>query len=300
MSTGITTLKPRDFFMQETIKSKFTEILGKNGASFVASVLQIVSSNSDLSNATSESIYQSAMVAATLNLPINNNLGFAYIVPFKNRNGQVLAQFQLGYKGYIQLAQRSGQFKRIAVSEVRDGQIKSNDPLKGYVFDWSVNNSDKIIGYVSYFELLNGYEATLYMSTDELKAHGVRFSQTFKKGFGLWKDDFNSMAKKTVLKLLLSRFAPMSVDMQKAIVTDQSVINDYNTLDVSYIDNPPKEKSEIDLLDETTLMQWGTVINECKTIDELKSVMESNEGSIHPQVMQLITNKKIELQNEKA
>ena len=268
MSTQLTNLRPRDFFGQDVVKAKFAEVMGKRSTSFITSVLQIVNSNDLLKDATAESVYQSAMVAATLDLPLNNNLGFAYIVPFKDtRKGITVAQFQLGYKGYIQLAQRSGQFKRIAVTHVCEGQIKSADPLRGYEFDWNVK-SDKIIGYVAYFELLNGYEAQLYMTGDELRAHGTKFSQTFKRGFGLWKDDFDSMAKKTVLKLLLSKFAPLSVDMQKAVVTDQAVINDAETMDVDYVDNAPATAAEVSQSKEDERVR--NFINSATSTDELK------------------------------
>jgi recombination protein RecT len=174
----------------------------------------------------------SAMMGAVLDLPINQNLGFAYIVPYGDK-----AQFQIGVRGLVQLAQRSGQFKTISSTPVYDGQLKSQDPLKGFEFDWSAKTSDKVIGFVAYFSLINGFEKTLFMSIDEVSTHGKKYSKTFGNKYGVWQTDFNAMGEKTVLKRLLSKFAPLSIDMQKAIVVDQSVIKDAETLDVQYVDN---------------------------------------------------------------
>jgi len=226
----------KQFFQQDSVKRKFEELLGKRSSAFMTSVLQIVSNNSYLQNASPQSVFNAACVAATLDLPINNNLGFAYIVPYGKD-----AQFQMGYRGFVQLAQRSGQFKTISASPIYAGQLVEENPLTGFVFDFKVAKSGVPIGYAAYFELLNGFQKTLYMTTEELKQHGLRFSHTFKRGQGLWKDDFESMALKTVLKLLLSKFAPLSVEMQKAVITDQGVIENPDTLDVAYQDNTEPE-----------------------------------------------------------
>ena len=222
----------KSFFTQDAVKKKFDELLGKRSSSFMTSVLQIVASNNMLQNADPASIFNAACVAATLDLPLNNNLGFAYIVPYGKS-----AQFQMGYKGFIQLAQRSGQFQTIAAAPIYAGQLIEQDPLRGFRFDFSIEKTGEPIGYAAFFKLMNGFEKTLFMTTDELKQHGLKFSQTYKKGFGLWKDDFEAMAKKTVLKLLLSKFAPLSVEMQTATIVDQSIVKDSDTLDVSYLDN---------------------------------------------------------------
>lgn len=234
MSTQLTT---RQFFETDSIQNHMKKILGEKSKSFATSVLGIVNSNAQLQKCDPASIYQCALVATTLDLPLNQNLGFAYIIPYGDK-----AQFQIGYKGFIQLAQRSGRFLRINSAPIFEGQIIGNNPLTGYEFDFSIK-SDVLIGYAAYFKLLNGYEATLYMSVDELTKHGMKFSQTFKKGFGLWKTDFEGMARKTVIKLLLQRFAPMSIEMQRAEIADQSIVNDADTLDVSYVDNT-QETSE--------------------------------------------------------
>lgn len=235
----------KGLFNRDDIKQKFQELLGKRATSFITSVLQIVANNALLSKADPSSIYQSAAVAATLDLPLNNNLGFAYIVPYnaKQSDGSYkqVAQFQLGYRGLIQLAQRSGQFETINSTDVREGEIKEFNRLTGeIIFEWNQTSEReklKVVGFVAYFKLLNGFGKSFYMTVDELKNHGTKYSQTFKKGFGLWKDDFEAMASKTVLKLLLAKFGPLSVDIQRAVITDQSVVNNSETLDVSYVDH---------------------------------------------------------------
>jgi recombination protein RecT len=275
----------KQFFQQDSVKRKFEELLGKRSSAFMTSVLQIVSNNSYLQNASPQSVFNAACVAATLDLPINNNLGFAYIVPYGKD-----AQFQMGYRGFIQLAQRSGQFKTIASSPIYEGQLIEENPLSGFVFDFKVKKSGTPIGYAAYFELLNGFQKTLYMTTEELKQHGLRFSQTFKRGSGLWKDDFESMALKTVLKLLLSKFAPLSVEMQKAVITDQGVISDPDTLDVAYSDNTEPEINH-ELERATKMIEAQT------SIEKLESVLSQFSDELKIELQPVIENHRIFIVN---
>ena len=228
----------KTFFEKPLVQNKIKELVGKNASSFATSILQVVNSNEMLRTATPESIFSAACMAATLNLPINSNLGFAHIVPYRNtKTNTTEAQFQLGWKGFVQLAQRSGQFKKISTAVAHEGQLIKSDPLQGYEFNWDAHlNNKPTIGYVAYFQLLNGFEAYLYMTIEEVKEHGLRYSQSFKKGYGVWVDNFDAMALKTVLKLLLSKQAPLSVEMQKAILADQAVIEDVDG-DFQYTDN---------------------------------------------------------------
>lgn len=270
-----TQLTVKNLFGRDEVRNKFQEMLGKRAAGFMTSVLQIVASNQLLAKADPHSVYHSAAVAATLDLPLNNNLGFAYIVPYNQKQPdgtyKQVAQFQLGYKGFKQLALRSGQFKLMNVTDVREGEIVKRDRLTGYMeFKWidddTVRDAAKIIGYVSYFELLNGYSQTFYMSLADVNKHAKKFSQTFKKGYGLWKDDFESMAMKTVTKLNLSKNAPLSVEMQKAITFDQSVVNDVDTQDVTYADH--EDDVPIDKEGERVVL----MIHDAKTVDDLKAI----------------------------
>ena len=242
-----TTKSPMQLFLEKPkVLGKVEELVGKNSVSFCTSLLQIVNSNSLLSKAEPMSILNAACMAATLNLPINNTLGFAYIVPYNNKKkieGQDVwvteAQFQLGYKGFIQLAQRTGQFKRLVSVPVYESQLISKNPITGYQFNWDIEpGTDELpIGYYAYFELLNGFTADLYMSSKQLEEHGKRYSQTFKKGFGVWKDNFEAMALKTVMKLLLSKQAPLSIEIQRSLEADQSVVKNVTDNEFEYPDN---------------------------------------------------------------
>ena len=144
---------------------------------FKTSVIQIVSSNALLIDVDPVSIVSTALISASLDLPLNQSLGYAYLVPYKEK-GIKKAQFQMGYKGYIQLAQRSGQYKTISATKVCKGQIKNYDRLKGMEFDWTIE-SNEIVGYVAYFQLLNGFESYLYMTVKELQDHGEKYSKSY-------------------------------------------------------------------------------------------------------------------------
>lgn len=267
----------KSYFQQDNVKAKFQELLGAKAAGFITSVLQAVASNDLLAKADPQSVFHAAAVAATLDLPINQNLGFAYIIPYnqKQKDGsyKCIAQFQIGYKGFIQLSQRSGHFKTISSTPIYKGQLIESNPLTGFVFDFNIKDSDEVIGYAAYIRLLNGFEKTLYMSKEDLNKHGVRYSQTFKKGFGLWKDDFDAMATKTVLKLLLSKYAPLSIEpIQRAVITDQALINDAEATDITYVDN---EVVEIDKEVERSVL----MISDCKTPQELEALKPSLDFS---------------------
>lgn len=266
----------------EGVKDRLNDILGKRASTFASSVIQITQSNSMLKGAEPNSIVGAAITSATLNLPLNNNLGYAYIIPFNERQKDntylVKAQFQIGYKGFIQLAQRSGTFKTVNVTDVKQGEIENVDRLSGeYTFNWiqeqKERDSKPTIGYVGYFSLTNGFQKTMFMSMEDLNKHGKKFSQTFKKGFGLWQTDFDSMAKKTVLKLLLSKYAPLSIDMQSAVEMDQGSFNNVDDpTDISYIDN--KKEPEIDLESE----RFKEFIEGISTQDEL-DIAKSQENA---------------------
>ena len=283
----------KSLFSRDDVKHKFQELLGKRATSFITSVLQIAAQNQQLVNADPVSIYQAAAVAATLDLPLNQNLGFAYIIGYydKKTNKQV-AQFQMGYKGFIQLAQRSGQFKSIYAAPIYEGQIVSEDPLNGYEFDFT-KKGEKVVGYAAKFKLLNGFEATFYMTNEQLEKHGKNFSQTYKKGFGLWKDNFDAMAQKTVLKLLLSKFAPLSVEMQRAVISDQAVIHDADTVDVTYVDNDAETLDDIVKAKEeervTKFIEQATTVNQLNEVKEMDLTAE--QANLFSQKMEALNGK---------
>jgi recombination protein RecT len=197
------------------------------------------------------------------------------LYPLIIEKGTQEAQFQIGYKGYIQLAQRSGQFKTIAATPIYEGQLLSSNPLEGFEFDFERKSSDTVIGYAGKFKLLNGFEKTLYMTKEDLEKHGKQYSQTFKKGFGLWKDNFDAMATKTVLKLLLSKYAPLSIDMQRAIISDSSVIrsddfDNVENIEVEYVDTETLSTEQKQVEDyENEIKQH---IESADSLDKLKEV----------------------------
>lgn len=230
------------------VKAKFNDVLGKKAPGFIASV--IAASKNNLKDVEPSSILKSAMTAATLDLPIESNLGFAYIVPYKTKiNNQwvKLAQFQLGYKGCIQLAIRSGQYKTINAIEVYEGEIKKVNRLTGEIElndDEIEINRDKVVGYMAYFKLINGFEKSIYMSREEMEKHAKKYSKVYASGKScLWTTDFNSMAIKTVLKRLITKYGIMSIEMQKAVLSDQAIIDENDNL--IYADNPTAIEDEI-------------------------------------------------------
>lgn len=216
--------------------------MGAKKSSFVNNLVALVSNNVKLQECEPMTIMFAGLKATALDLPLDPNLGYAYVIPFKdNKTGTTLAQFQIGSKGFVQLSMRSGQFRTLNVSDVREGEIKSIDRLSGEItFDWKENRNDlPVTGYVAYIKLLNGFEKSLYMTSDEIAKHGQKYSKTYK--YGVWQDNFGAMAEKTVLKRLLSKYAPLSVEMQQAVKSDQAIITEDGE---KYIDQPEVEASE--------------------------------------------------------
>ena len=205
-----------DWVESENIKQKFNEVLDKGAPAFVTSILSLVKSTPQLAAADPKTVISAAMTAATLKLPINPNLGFAYIVPYKDT-----ATFQMGYKGYIQLAMRTGQYKTINASVVYEGQIEDIDFITGEIIRGK-KKSDKVVGYVAYFELINGFSKMVYMTHEEMLHHAMTYSQAYKydkkngKKSSVWTTNFEAMGLKTVLKQLISKYGIMSIDMQGA------------------------------------------------------------------------------------
>ena len=217
--------------------------------SFMSSVISVTNGNPQLRRAQPMSIIGAAMVAATMQLQVVPTLGQAYLIPYGSQ-----CQLQVGYLGILQLCQRSGQFKKILAAPVHEGEYISGDEFdEDYVFDKKQRKSDKVIGYMAKFELLNGFTKVAYWDVDKVKAHASKFSQAFRSGFNSpWKSDFDAMAQKTVLKSIL-KYAPKSIEMQKAMTFDQAVINtnvsDVQDLDIDafapeYIDNLEEEKKD--------------------------------------------------------
>lgn len=250
----------KEIFGRESVMKNLKAMLGGKAQGFATSVLSVVNNNKLLQTADANSIYTSAMVAASLDLPINPNLGFAAIVPYGRS-----AQFQIMTRGIIQLAIRSGQYARITNAIVYEGQLVKQDPFTDeYVFDFQAKKSDKVVGYVAYFRTVGGFEKYFYMTKEEAEAHGKKYSKSYSSG--VWKSDFDSMALKTVLKLLLSKFGILSVEMQRAITMDQAevkgeinTVEDIDAAEVAYVDNPSSEDARRNAMKEA--MQEAIVVD---------------------------------------
>ncbi|MCM1147709.1 MAG: recombinase RecT [Bacteroidales bacterium] len=269
----------------EAMKKKMAQVMGneKMAAGFISSVISVTSQNKLLSNADPMTVIGAAMVAATLQLPIVPTLGLAYIVPYKGQ-----AQFQIGYKGLIELAERSGQFKTIIDEAVYEGQLVRRNRFTGeYVFDEDAKTSGTVIGYMARFDLVNGFSKTIYWSKEEIEAHAKRFSQAYTSGyFSPWKSDFDAMARKTVLKALFSKYAPKSIQMQNAIACDQALVRadtftagndglvDAATSGLMYDDNPVYVEAE-----EAKKIEAEEVVKVKTPASKAKAAM-NNEGKL--------------------
>ena len=225
-----------------------TNVLGEKKQTFVSNMVALVSNNKALSECDPSTIMFSCLKATALGLPLDPALAMAWVLPYRdNKNNTTVATFQLGAKAYTQLALRTAQYKKINVRDVREGEIVGEDFVSGEMqFKKLEKDREKasIVGYVAMFELTNGFSKQLYMSNEEIDAHAKRFSQTYRKGYGLWadKDMRPKMAEKTVLKLLLSKWGVLSVEMEQAIKSDSAVLGENNS--VRYVDN---EEDAIDL-----------------------------------------------------
>jgi len=291
-TTEITTTSPKKGFSQlldsPAIKQRIQEVLKDRSTQFVTSALSLFNSDAKLSACEPASLFNACLTATSLGLPINNNLGFAYIIPYGTQ-----AQFQIGYKGFRQLAINSNQYKSLDVKAVYEGQFVEDDSFKGFHFDWKSKISDKVIGYASYFQLLNGFENVYFLSIEEINQHAKKYSQTFKKyGTGLWKDDFEKMAKKTVVKLHLnSGFAPLSIEMQKAQLADQSIIGDDEKY--TYIDNEPETLNDIN--EEEEYNRTFSFLEKCETLAEFKEFKDSVPSDVLGRMEKDFDNKENEL-----
>lgn len=253
------------------------KVMGKKAESFITSVTSLVANNTLLQDCDPLTVMYSATKATALGLPFDPNLGLAYCIPYENRRkGVKEAQFQLGYKGMVQLALRSGQFKRLNVTDVRDGEFGGIDLLTGDIrLNYVGDRDDKpVVGYVAYFQLVNGFEKALYWTKAQCERHGKRYSQTYAsrtdyvRNSSKWTTDFDAMAKKTVLKQLLSKYAPMSVEMQMGVQADQAVIHvdDEGNETLDYVDNEPKGAADFaDVAEEA-----ATEANDAKVINDSK------------------------------
>lgn len=219
----------------ERTQEYLKQVLGEKRASFVNNVTALVGNNKLLQNCEPMSVVYASIQATANNLPLGNNLGFAYVIPYGKD-----AQFQMGYKGFIQLAMRSNQIRTINVRDVREGELKGEDFVTGEIefemLPYAEREKAKVIGYMAFFETTYGFRKMDYWSVEKVQEHAKKFSKTYSAKGGVWQLHFDAMAKKTVLKQLIQKYAPMSIELQEAINSDQRVYNAEG--DSDYADNP--------------------------------------------------------------
>lgn len=260
-----------------SVKAKFEEMLGKRAPQFLTSITSVVSNNALLQKADASSIVMGAAIAASMDLPLNPNLGYAALVPFNSKDG-CFAQFQIMVKGWTDLFLRSGQCQSLINEVVYEGQLVSKNKFTGeYMFDESAKTSDKIIGVMAYFRLTNGFEKTEYMTIEEVKAHAQKFSQSYRRGAGIWKESFESMALKTVLKKLLVKWAPKTLEMNMLQTFDQSVVKgDIHHLEEAEAQYPDNNNSTQDTEGEYVDIEE---VNNVNQQEESKQKGESKDAN---------------------
>ena len=233
----------------DAVKQRINQVIGgKDGQRFISAVVSAVQTNPALQECTNQSILSAALLGESLKLSPSPQLGQYYMVPFNDRERGKVAQFQIGYKGYIQLAIRSGQYKKLNVLAIKAGELVKFDPLNEeievkLIEDEEQREAAETIGYYAMFEYTNGFRKAIYWSKKKMEAHALKYSQGYKndkkKGtaYTFWSKDFDGMAYKTMLRQLISKWGIMSIDMQSAIDADMAVINEDGTKD--YVGNDP-------------------------------------------------------------
>ena len=238
------------FMGADVVQKRAIQILGeKKALSFTSSIISAVQMNPGLQECEPKSIFNAALLGESLNLSPSPQLGQYYLVPFNNKNGKQ-AQFQLGYKGYIQLAIRSGQYKKLNVLAIKKGELINYDPLNeeievNLIDDEVEREETETIGYYAMFEYTNGFRKSIYWSKPKMIKHAEKYSAGYKahKGYTFWEKDFDGMAYKTMLRQLISKWGIMSVEMQTAFESDMAVLKDDGTKE--YIDNPTNDNNVI-------------------------------------------------------
>lgn len=256
------------YLTQDAVKNQINEVIGgKNGQRFISSIVSAVNNNPQLAQCTNQSILSGALLGESLKLSPSPQLGQYYLVPFKDKNKGLVAQFNLGYKGYIQLAIRSGQYKKLNVLAIKEGELVKFDPLNEEIEVNLIENEEErkkaqTIGYYAFLEYINGFRKAIYWSRARMEAHALKYSAGYraKKGYTFWEKDFDTMAYKTMLRQLISKWGIMSIDMQSAIDADTALINEDGTK--VYVDNEP------DIVEATIEEQNGTKQKEPESVQQ--------------------------------
>ena len=241
------------YLTNDAVKQQINNVIGgKDGTKFISAVVSAVNNNPALQECTNQSILSAALLGESLKLSPSPQLGQYYMVPFNDKNKGKVAQFQLGYKGYIQLAIRSGQYKKLNVLAIKEGELIRFNPLEeeievSLIEDEEAREQAPTIGYYAMFEYTNGFKKAMYWSKAKMEAHALKYSMGYraKKGYTFWEKDFDAMAYKTMLRQIISKWGIMSIEMQSAIDADMAVINEDGTK--SYVENEPEAADVIEM-----------------------------------------------------
>lgn len=237
------------YLMQDAVKNQINQVIGgKDGQRFISAVVSAVNTNPMLQECTNQSILAAALLGESLKLSPSPQLGQYYMVPYDDKDRGKVAQFQLGYKGYIQLAIRSGQYKKLNVLGIKEGELISFDPLNEEIEVKLIEDEEQreqaaTIGYYAMFEYVNGFRKAIYWSKAKMEAHALKYSKGYasdkRKGtsWTFWSKDFDGMAYKTMLRQLISKWGIMSIDMITAYDADMAIINEDGSK--TYVDNDP-------------------------------------------------------------
>ena len=273
--TGLTA-----YLTQDAVKDQINKVVGgKNGTRFISSIVSAVQATPALQECTNSSILSAALLGESLNLSPSPQLGQYYMVPYDNRSkGAKEAQFQLGYKGYIQLATRSSQYKKLNVLSIKEGELIRFDPLNeeievNLIQDDEQREAAPTIGYYAMFEYTNGFRKAMYWSRAKMEAHAKKYSPGYKRdlekgtSWTFWAKDFDAMAYKTMLRQLISKWGIMSIDLQDAIDSDMAVIREDGSRD--YV-----ETVQPDAVEEAAVPQ-----EESAAVQEDDAAQETNDAA---------------------
>ena len=254
------------YLTNDAVKNQINNVIGgKDGQKFISAIVSAVNTNPALQECTNQSILSAALLGESLKLSPSPQLGQYYMVPFNDKEKGKVAQFQLGYKGYIQLAIRSGQYKKLNVLAIKEGELIRFNPLEEeievkLIEDEELREQAETIGYYAMFEYTNGFKKAMYWSKKKMEAHAIKYSQGYKRdkekgtAWTFWSKDFDGMAYKTMLRQLISKWGIMSIDMMSAMDADMTVINEDGTK--SYVENEPEaDVIDAEIVEETTVSE---------------------------------------------
>jgi len=271
------------YLTQDAVKNQINQVVGgKDGQRFISAIISATTTNPTLQECTNQSILSAALLGESLKLSPSPQLGQYYLVPYKDKEKGMVAQFQLGYRGYIQLALRSGQYKKLNVMAIKEGELIRFDPLNeeievSLIQDETERENAQTIGYYAMFEYMNGFRKAIYWSKAKMESHALKYSPGYQKDrekgwtYTFWSKDFDGMAYKTMLRQLISRWGIMSIDMISAFESDYAVVNEDGTK--NYVE------TETDVIDagEPEVMNNSEEMSEPSTAD---SVEENSSGDV--------------------